>query len=114
MVCTKASFIEPMLLLRTDHLPDDSARWSYHERLRLSLDQLNAARFPCLHVVLPPPALWAAAGNRAHGAKMVASITGIWLGTGTVDLDRELAYAFRSDVPVHRVPVTSSEGWRGF
>jgi ATP-dependent DNA ligase len=29
MVHTKASFIEPMLLLRTDHLPDDSARWSY-------------------------------------------------------------------------------------
>jgi ATP-dependent DNA ligase len=26
---TKAGFIEPMLLLRTDHLPDDPAHWSY-------------------------------------------------------------------------------------
>ena len=25
----KAGFIEPMLLLRTDRLPDDPARWSY-------------------------------------------------------------------------------------
>jgi bifunctional non-homologous end joining protein LigD len=26
---TKAGFIEPMLLLRTDHLPDDPVHWSY-------------------------------------------------------------------------------------
>jgi len=29
----KASFVEPMLLLRTDHLPDDSARWQYQLKL---------------------------------------------------------------------------------
>ena len=29
----EASFVEPMLLLRSDHLPDDSARWQYELKL---------------------------------------------------------------------------------
>ena len=29
----KASFVEPMLLLRSDHLPADSARWQYQLKL---------------------------------------------------------------------------------
>ena len=30
---TKARFIEPMLLLRTDRLPNDPARWAYQLKL---------------------------------------------------------------------------------
>ena len=41
MARTKASFIEPMLLLRTDHLPDDAARWSY----QLKFDGYRAVAF---------------------------------------------------------------------
>ena len=41
MARAKASFIEPMLLLRTDHLPDDSARWSY----QLKFDGYRAVAF---------------------------------------------------------------------
>lgn len=37
----RASFIEPMLLLRTDALPDDPARWSY----QLKLDGYRAVAF---------------------------------------------------------------------
>ena len=37
----KASFVEPMLLLRTDHLPDDSARWAY----QLKFDGYRAVAF---------------------------------------------------------------------
>ena len=38
---TKAGFIEPMLLLRTDRLPDDPARWSY----QLKFDGYRAIAF---------------------------------------------------------------------
>ena len=38
---TKAGFIEPMLLLRTDRLPDDPARWEY----QLKLDGYRAIAF---------------------------------------------------------------------
>jgi DNA ligase D-like protein (predicted ligase) len=38
---TKARFIEPMLLLRTDRLPDDSERWAY----QLKLDGYRAVAF---------------------------------------------------------------------
>ena len=38
---TKAGFIEPMLLLRTDRLPDDPARWSY----QLKFDGYRAVAF---------------------------------------------------------------------
>jgi DNA ligase D-like protein (predicted ligase) len=41
MPSTKAGFIEPMLLLRTDQLPDDAARWSY----QLKLDGYRAVAF---------------------------------------------------------------------
>src|SRR5678816_3738545 len=37
----KATFIEPMLLLRTDRLPDEPARWSY----QLKLDGYRAIAF---------------------------------------------------------------------
>ena len=37
----KATFIEPMLLLRTDKLPDEPARWSY----QLKLDGYRAVAF---------------------------------------------------------------------
>jgi bifunctional non-homologous end joining protein LigD len=37
----KATFIEPMLLLRTDRLPDEPARWSY----QLKLDGYRAVAF---------------------------------------------------------------------
>src|SRR5512138_3470452 len=37
----KAGFIEPMLLLRTDTLPDDQARWSY----QIKLDGYRAIAF---------------------------------------------------------------------
>jgi DNA ligase D-like protein (predicted ligase) len=40
-VRTKAGFIEPMLLLRTDRLPDDLARWSY----QLKFDGYRAVAF---------------------------------------------------------------------
>jgi ATP-dependent DNA ligase len=36
-----ARFIEPMLLLRTDALPDDPARWDY----QLKLDGYRAVAF---------------------------------------------------------------------
>jgi bifunctional non-homologous end joining protein LigD len=36
-----AKFIEPMLLLRTDALPDDAARWAYE----LKLDGYRAIAF---------------------------------------------------------------------
>jgi DNA ligase D-like protein (predicted ligase) len=38
---TKAGFVEPMLLLRTDRLPDDPARWAY----QLKLDGYRAVAF---------------------------------------------------------------------
>ena len=38
---TRVGFIEPMLLLRTDRLPDDPARWSY----QLKLDGYRAIAF---------------------------------------------------------------------
>ena len=38
---TRVAFIEPMLLLRTDRLPDDPARWSY----QLKLDGYRAIAF---------------------------------------------------------------------
>ena len=38
---TKARFIEPMLLLRTDTLPDDPRRWTY----QLKLDGYRAIAF---------------------------------------------------------------------
>ena len=37
----KARFVEPMLLLRSDTLPDDPARWSY----QLKLDGYRAIAF---------------------------------------------------------------------
>ena len=37
----KAGFIEPMLLLRTDALPDDGGRWTY----QLKLDGYRAVAF---------------------------------------------------------------------
>jgi DNA ligase D-like protein (predicted ligase) len=37
----KAGFVEPMLLLRTDHLPDDASRWSY----QLKVDGYRAIAF---------------------------------------------------------------------
>jgi ATP-dependent DNA ligase len=41
MARATASFIEPMLLLRIDQLPDDSARWAY----QLKLDGYRAVGF---------------------------------------------------------------------
>jgi ATP-dependent DNA ligase len=41
MPATKAGFIEPMLLLPTDQLPDDSTRWSY----QLKFDGYRAIAF---------------------------------------------------------------------
>ena len=38
---TKAGFVEPMLLLRTDRLPDDPARWAY----QLKFDGYRAVAF---------------------------------------------------------------------
>jgi bifunctional non-homologous end joining protein LigD len=40
-MAARASFIEPMLLLRTDALPDDAARWEY----QLKLDGFRAVAF---------------------------------------------------------------------
>ena len=40
-VGVKAGFVEPMLLLRTDTLPDDPARWAYE----LKLDGYRAVAF---------------------------------------------------------------------
>jgi bifunctional non-homologous end joining protein LigD len=37
----KAGFVEPMLLLRTDRLPDDAARWEY----QLKFDGYRAIAF---------------------------------------------------------------------
>ena len=41
MARTKAGFVEPMLLLRTDRLPDDPARWAY----QLKFDGYRAVAF---------------------------------------------------------------------
>ena len=38
---TKAGFIEPMLLLKTDALPDDTGRWAY----QLKVDGYRAIAF---------------------------------------------------------------------
>jgi bifunctional non-homologous end joining protein LigD len=37
----RAAFVEPMLLLRTDSLPDDGTRWAY----QLKLDGYRAVAF---------------------------------------------------------------------
>jgi len=41
----KAKFVEPMLLLRTDSLPDDPAKWRYE----LKLDGYRAIAFKTIY-----------------------------------------------------------------